>query len=138
MRADNSHHLAAAAQRRSANTRDRATAAVQALHDAGEPITFDTVAAKAGVSRAWLYNNQELRSQISELRERNPRSRSTTGPVPGSQRASDASLLRRLELAQDRIQRLTAENAVLRRDLARALGQARTALQAPATSTATS
>ncbi len=45
--------------------------------------------------------------------------------VAERQRASYASLLRRLEAAQDRIHRLTAENASIRRGLGWALGDAR-------------
>ncbi len=124
MRADNSHHLVAAAQRRAASTRARATTAVQALHDAGQPITFESVATKAGVSRAWLYSNDEVRDAINRLRE-HTRVGGADAAVPARQQASDASLLRRLEVALDRVQRLTAENATLRAQLERALGQAR-------------
>src|SRR5262249_29947642 len=46
-------------------------------------------------------------------------------PVPVRQRASDTSLLRRLEAAADRIQRLEAENQQLREALALALGDRR-------------
>ena len=46
---------------------------------------------------------------------------STGRPVPDRQRASDASLLRRLESATERIKRLEAENQQLREALALAL-----------------
>lgn len=124
MRADNSHHLVQAARRRAESTRSRATAAIEALYAAGEPITFETVAAKASISRAWLYSSKEHRAEITRLRERNP-TRTPAAAVPSSQRASDASLLRRLEIAHDRIQRLSAENGDLRKKLERALGQNR-------------
>jgi Family of unknown function (DUF6262) len=131
MRADNSHHLVAAARRRAADTWARATSAIRALADAGEPVTFETVAARAQVSRAWLYSTDDLRTQISERRNHTPHERALP-PPPARQRASGPSLLRRLEIAQERIQRLTADNAGLRRDLERALGQVRTA-RPPAT-----
>ena len=45
--------------------------------------------------------------------------------MPARQRASDASLLRRLETAHRRIRQLTQDNQQLREQLARALGQQR-------------
>jgi hypothetical protein len=45
--------------------------------------------------------------------------------VPDRQRASDASLLRRLQAATERIHRLEEENQRLREALAKALGQRR-------------
>ncbi len=54
MRADNSRHLLAAAQERTESTRRRAAAALRRLDSTGKPITFDSVARDAGVSRSWL------------------------------------------------------------------------------------
>jgi hypothetical protein len=51
--------------------------------------------------------------------------RSPNPPRPSRQRATEASLLRRLEIANDRNRKLTEENARLRRQLERALGQLR-------------
>ena len=48
-------------------------------------------------------------------------------PVPDRQRASNASLLQRLESAAERIRRLEEENRQLREALALALGERRTA-----------
>jgi len=47
--------------------------------------------------------------------------------VPIRQRASDASLLRRLEAASERSRQLAEENRRLRDQLARALGEQRSA-----------
>src|SRR5436190_19199722 len=98
MPADNSRHLRAAARRRSEQTHKRAVKALRHLHGDGTPITFDAVARAAGVSRSWLYANTDIRDEIERLRRlRQP----ATGraSVPHRQRASDASLLRRLEAA---------------------------------------
>jgi hypothetical protein len=126
MRADNSHHVIAAARRRAAATRKRATSALRRIDSTGVPVTFDAIAREARVSRSWLYNQPELRAEIERLRAR--RSPSTpTRQVPDRQRASEASLLRRLELATERIQRLEKETQQLREALALALGEGRTA-----------
>ena len=52
MRADNSRHIIAAAQRRHEFTRAKAVQALRALDAAGEPVTFRAVASQAGVSRS--------------------------------------------------------------------------------------
>lgn len=83
------------------------------------------MATKAHVSRAWLYNTAELRGDIIRLRERSPTRPTRNEPGPVRQQASDASLLRRLEVAHDRIRHLTTENTSLRQQLERSLGQSR-------------
>lgn len=126
MPADNSHLIIAAAARRAASTRRRATAALRRMDATGTVITFETVAREAGVSRSWLYNQPDLKAEIERLRARY-RPVPAARPVPDRQRASDASLLRRLEAATKRNQHLEAENHQLREALALALGERRTA-----------
>jgi hypothetical protein len=126
MRADNSHHVIAAARRRATSTRKRALAALRRMDKVGASITFDSVAKEARVSRSWLYNQSDLRAEVERLRaRRNPPP--PARPVPDRQRASDASLLLRLESATERIRHLEAENQQLREALALALGERRTA-----------
>jgi hypothetical protein len=96
------------------------------MDTAGLPITFDSLAKQARVSRSWLYNQPDLRAEVERLRaQRIPSSASR--PVPDRQRASDASLLRRLKSAAERIRHLEAENKQLREALALTLGERRTA-----------
>jgi AraC-like DNA-binding protein len=124
MRSDNSRHLIAAARNRAAQTREKALRALRQLDAAGQPLTFEAVAGEAGVSRSWLYTQADLRAEIQRLRAR----RQPTPPAPLTpqrQQASQASLLRRLEAATDRLHRLEHENRDLREALAEALGSAR-------------
>ncbi len=126
MRADNSRHIIAAARRRAEQTRQRAIAALRRMDATGQRITFDTVSRMAGVSRSWLYAQDDLRAGIERLRDRHPAV--PPAPVPPQrQRASDSSLLRRLEAATARIRHLKADNQQLRDALARALGERRAA-----------
>jgi hypothetical protein len=125
MRADNSTFVIAAARRRSQATHRRAVAALRRMETTGVAVTFDAVAREANVSRSWLYNQPDLRTEIERLRQRErPSGRR---PVPDRQRASEASLQRRLELASERVRHLEADNQRLRRALAEALGDRRTA-----------
>jgi hypothetical protein len=126
MRADNSHHLAAAARRRAERTRERAVTALRRMDATGKPITLDALAREAAVSRSWLYAQDDLRAQIERLRQRH-RHRTPSAAVPDRQRATDASLLRRLEATAERLRHLEDENRRLRDALARALGERRLA-----------
>jgi hypothetical protein len=121
MRADNSHHLAEAARRRREQTLTRARQALQQLEDSGQPVTIATAAAHAGVSRAWLYAQTEIRARIDALRHRPP----TTTTTPVTEPGSGESLRNRLTLAHQRIRELTDQNRQLRDQIARLHGQLR-------------
>jgi len=123
MRADNSQHIVDAARRRSEYTRSKAIQALRALDAAGEPVTFEAVAKRAGVSRSWLYGQPDLRAEVESLRAAHRRAPSPS--LPARQRTSDVSLLRRLEAANARVRQLAEENRRLRDQLARALGEQR-------------
>ena len=124
MRADNSHHIVEASYARRQNTLARAQASLQRLLDAGEPINVARLADEARVSRSWIYAEPELRAQIEQASTGTATGTPAPDPTSG-QHASAASLLRRLELAQQRIQQLTDDNHRLREQLARAYGQHR-------------
>ena len=130
MRPDNACPIIAAARRRHELTRAKAIRAIRELDHAGTPVTFAAVAASALVSRSWLYSQTDIRDQIQQLRAAT--SRSPAAPVPAGQRASDASLLRRLQAAHvehrqllEERARLLEERDRLRRQIARALGEQR-------------
>jgi len=128
MRADNSHHLIDASSARRHNTWARANGALQRLADAGGPISVARLATEARVSRSWIYAQPELRDRIEQAQASD---RAATAPTPqpdpyeGHGGASPASLLRRLELAHQRIQQLTDDNRRLRDQLAQTYGQHR-------------
>lgn len=125
MPADNAARLVAAAQRRHELTRAKAIQALRELEHSGVPVTFEAVAHAGGVSRSWLYTQSDLKDEIQRLRETTRQS--PASPTPASQKASDTSLLRRLETAHQRNRELADENQQLRRQLARALGDQRAA-----------
>lgn len=124
MRADNSSHIIDAARQRSEYTRSKAIQALKSLEAAAEPVTFQSVAELAGVSRSWLYAQADLREQIQRLRETQRRTPDSPR-IPTRQRSTDASLLRRLESANARIKQLSEDNKTLRERLARTLGEQR-------------
>jgi Family of unknown function (DUF6262) len=116
--------LSEAAARRRELTRSRAIQALRELDRAGTPVTFAGVARAAGISRSWLYTQPDISGQIRKLRQDTS---NADGAVPAGQRATDASLRARLAAALERNKHLADENARLRRQLARALGDQRSA-----------
>jgi hypothetical protein len=120
-RADNTRYLAQAAADRHQATLKKAVDAVEHLDRSGQPVTFSAIAAAAGVSRTWLYRNPAIRDLIARLRSEPSPAASTRA----AQRATAESLRTRLDAARQEIIRLRAENATLREQAARHLGQQR-------------
>ena len=116
--------LSGAAARRHELTRAKAVQALRELDRAGVPVTFAGVAQAAGVSRSWLYVQPDISGQIRRLRKKTDGAGSA-GATPAGQQATDASLRARLTAALNRNKQLADENARLRRQLARALGDHR-------------
>lgn len=102
--------LAEAAATRTADATARARRAITKLHNAGQPITFVSVARKAGVSTSFLYQHAELRREVGERR-------SYTADHPHTPTANSAtvdSLRTKLAVAVQRNRDITEEVAVLR------------------------
>jgi hypothetical protein len=112
--------LAAAARRRTADTRRRAIDALRELDHDGRAVTYTAVAITAGVSRSWLYRQADLRNEITKLR-----SRSTPVAVPVAQRASQASQTQRIADLMEANKALHEQNRKLRDQLAVLLGHQR-------------
>jgi hypothetical protein len=118
--------LSQAAARRHELTRAKAIRALRELDRAGTPVTFAAVAQTAGISRSWLYTQPDISRHIRQLRTKADGA-GFAGAVPAGQRATDASLRARLTTALERNKQLADENTRLRRQLARALGDQRSA-----------
>jgi len=119
-RADNTINLLrAAADKRDAATR-RTVAVIAEFARTGANVSVALVAHSAGVSRSWIYEQADLLAEIDRLRERTAKV-----PIPVAQRASDESTRQRLDAACGEIRRLQAENAMLRDQVARTLGEQR-------------
>jgi hypothetical protein len=119
--ADNSRYLTEASRRRHDQARDRAARAIDTAAGRGTAVTVSGIAAAAGVSRSWLYTQDDLRAAIAELMRRRP---APGRPAPPAA-ASDESLRRRLEASQASGKKLREDNADLRRRLEAAHGEIR-------------
>lgn len=122
MGAEPRRRLADAAAQRTLDAEQRVRGALRELDREGATVTFAAVAARARVSRAFLYQHVELRAQIEALRVAQA---GPPGPLAVRHRASDASLRARLRAALDESQRLREESARLRDELALAHGRVR-------------
>lgn len=123
MRADNTRFLLQAARDRHEATTTRAHEALRRLDRAGSPVSFRAVAEAAGVSRAWLYRQPDLRAEIDRLRTgQAPASRPRP---PATQRGSDESRQRRVETLLEDNARLRTESTHLHEQVARLLGERR-------------
>jgi Family of unknown function (DUF6262) len=120
-RADNSAFLTQANARRHQAALQAAHHAIQQLQRQGRPVSFSTVAQTAGVSRGWLYRQDQIRDLISRQRALQPPARRAT-----AQRATADSLRQRLDASRAENTRLRAENRSLREQIARHLGLQRT------------
>jgi Family of unknown function (DUF6262) len=118
--------LSQAAARRHELTRSKAIQALRELDRAGTPVTFAGVAQAAGISRSWLYTQADISNQIRRLRQK-ANNAGSASVIPAGQRSTDASLRARLTAALDRNKQLADDNARLRRQLAHALGDQRSA-----------
>jgi hypothetical protein len=67
-RADNSPSLAQANARRHQAALAAARHAIEQLRREGKPVNYAAVAHAAGVSRTWLYSQDQIRDLISDLR----------------------------------------------------------------------
>ena len=123
MTVDRTAALIAAAHRRHDDTRRKATEALRYLDTASTPITFAVVAQTAGISRAWLYRDPNIRTEIDRLRRRPTQ---TGRARPAAEQATNESIRQRLDALQPILAELRAENQRLREAVARKLGDQRT------------
>ena len=109
-RANNSSFLAQANTRRHEAALAAARHAIEQLRREGRAVSYAAVAAHAaGVSRPWLYRQDQIRDLISQLRDHQLPAAALT-----AQRATTSSLRQRLDTAQAEIKRLRAGNRCLR------------------------
>lgn len=120
-RADNSAFLAQANARRHQAALAAARHTIEQLQREGRAVNYTVVARSAGVSRTWLYRQDQMRDLIGQLRQQHAPAATLT-----AQRASTDSLRQRLDTARAEITRLRAENRSLREQIARQLGLHRT------------
>jgi hypothetical protein len=120
---DNSHALKRSRRQDSLSKRRKARDTLQAMIDAGEPVTFPAVARRAGVSVSLLYADSELAGRLTEARRRQRDAGvDRAWRLPTRSLITEQSLRADLANAKYHIRRLSEELALLRDRLAHQLG----------------
>lgn len=99
---------------RKAATYQKVSGAIQRLIRASESINFNSVANEAGVAKATLYNNLELREQIETLRQ--PQAQTPT-PKQIKREMNDSNKDAIIESLKRKIKKLEEENKQLQEQL---------------------
>jgi cell division protein FtsB len=121
--ADNSAALAAVRRRDARAKQQRAAQTIQAMIEAGEPVTFPSVARRAGVSTSLLYAHPELSAAAATARDRQRQAGAQRSwHLPASSLVTDHSLRADLANAKEQARQLSQEVDLLRTRLARDLG----------------
>lgn len=115
----NTSGIKAAAQKKREAAFAKTEDAIKKLLKEKKPINFESVAQTAGVTRAWLYKQPELRSRIEALRiQQDPKKE-----LPVEIKASDASKTALIAELRRQNKELRSENQKLKRELEQAYGQ---------------
>ena len=110
LRQPNTDGIKKAAQDKRDRTVERVETAIKQLIKEKREISFVTVAEAAGVSRAWLYNNEAIRARIEGLREQFHSKKA----VPSKLKPTEASKTTIIEALRQRVKKLEIENRGLR------------------------
>ncbi|MGG3523627.1 DUF6262 family protein [Bacillus pseudomycoides] len=111
---DRKKQLKAIHKSRKASTHQKVNVAIQRLVRANEAINFNSVASEAGVAKATLYNNQELRDRIETLRQQQAQV-PTTKQIKREMNDNNKDAI--IESLKRRIKKLEDENKQLREQL---------------------
>jgi len=108
------------ARLRSEGAVQRALAALHRMETSNREINFRSVAAEAGVSTAWLYNQQQLRDRIMRSRKLQTWAPSAHSETVGREVSSRKSVIATLRL---RIKKLEEKTRDLTEQLERVYGE---------------
>ena len=111
---DRSAHLKEVHAQRKANTYQKVDEAIKRLIRAKENINFNSVSSEAGVSKATLYNNNDIRERIETLRQQQAQV-PTPKQVKREMNENNKDAL--IESLKRKIKKLESENKELKEQL---------------------
>lgn len=111
----NTTGLASSAASKKEATVKKTEAAISELLKASAVINFNTVAEKAGVSKAWLYREPAFADRIKRLRDQQAGNQQKAHKE--SERASEASNQALVTTLKARVKELESENRELKKQL---------------------
>ena len=121
----NTHGLLAYSHRKAEETQRRVHQAIDQLLREQQTVNFNTVAKAAGVTKSYLYANQNVRERIEALREKQGRERIERQWAERQQQQARTDKTKEVLLAAKdrRIKALEAENRQLKEELKAARGK---------------
>lgn len=112
--ADNSKYLQESWSKRTSSAKEKVLDSIDALKAAKEPINFSSVSKKSGVSKHFLYGNEEIKALIESQRsEENARSGPWHKKYDRTSKSKDVII----ESKDKYIAKLEAENERLRKEI---------------------
>jgi len=112
--ADNTKNLEESWSRRSTDAKTRTLEAIEALMREKESVNFNSVHLRSGVSKNYLYNNEELRKRIEECRaDEQAREKAWHSKYDKTSKSKDVII----ETKDKYIAKLEAENRRLRKEI---------------------
>ena len=112
--ADNTKHLEAGWRRRSEEAKEKAFRAIEKIKKNGGSVNFNSVHVESGLSKNYLYTNDEIRSLIEAERDKEKaRSESYHKKYDKTSKSKDVVI----ESKNKYIAKLLAENESLRREI---------------------
>lgn len=112
--ADTTKNLEESWKRRTEASRAKALNAVRQLEAENEPVNFNSVHLRSGVSKHYLYKDQDVRSRIEESRK-NEEARKIAWHSKYDKTSKSKDVI--IEAKDKRIAKLEAENKQLRHEL---------------------
>jgi len=102
------------AKKKSDEVRNKVEKTIQRLILEGVIVNFNVVKNEAGVSKSWLYSNEDIRRRIEEIRDKqNVSPKRSKG---ASRERSEASKDNIITALKERIKELDSENKKLRKE----------------------
>ncbi|MBU3174702.1 DUF6262 family protein [Clostridium estertheticum] len=102
------------AKKKSDEVRKKVEKTIQRLILEGVIVNFNVVKNEAGVSKSWLYSNEDIRQRIEEIRDK--QNVSPKRSIGASRERSEASKDNIITALKERIKELDGENKKLRKE----------------------
>lgn len=103
------------AKNKSNETREKVEKTITGLALEGKTINFNTVSKESGVSKSWLYSNQDVRDRIESIRGK--QKTSPNGKLKASNQRTDASKDNIILTLKLKIKELENENKKLQEQI---------------------
>jgi hypothetical protein len=103
------------AKKKSIETKDKVDKTLKRLVLEGMTVNFNVVSKESGISKSWLYSNEDIRARIEDIRDKQKMSPKQV--KKSSTQRSEASKDNIITMLKERIKQLESENKKLHKQL---------------------